>query len=185
VEAITWEAEDGNGDALQYGLYFRSSPKGPWIPLKEKLTENSFQWDTRAVGDGQYQVKVVASDAAVNPPGQGRTGARVSDPVVVDNTSPVIGDLKTKAQGGQVTVSASVVDRTGTVASVEYSVDSGADWQAVLPSDNIFDSPEETVQWTVPNLSPGAHQITLRATDAKGNHGYETVFVNIEAQAGK
>jgi hypothetical protein len=68
---------------------------------------------------------------------------------------------------------------------MEYSVDSGGDWQAVLPSDNIFDSPEETVDFTVPKLSAGAHQITLRAGDAKGNHAYETVFVNIEAQAGK
>jgi hypothetical protein len=82
-------------------------------------------------------------------------------------------------------VRASNVDRTTTVASFEYSVDSGADWQAVLPSDNIFDGPEEKVDFTIPRLAAGAHQITLRAGDAKGNHAYETVFVNIEAQAGK
>jgi hypothetical protein len=185
VETITWEAEDANTDSLQYSLYFRNGPKAPWILLKDKLTEPTFQWDTRTVADGRYEIKVVASDTAANPPGQGRTGSRVSDPMLVDNTSPAIGDLKSKAQGSNVTVSASIADRTSTVASVEYSVDSGADWQAVLPSDNIFDSPEEKVQLTVSNLSPGTHQITLRATDAKGNHGYETVFVNIEAQAGK
>jgi len=71
------------------------------------------------------------------------------------------------------------------VASFEYSIDSSGDWQAVLPSDNIFDGPEEKVDFTISKLTPGAHQITLRAGDAKGNHAYETVLVNIEAQAGK
>ena len=41
------------------------------------------------------------------------------------------------------------------------------------------------MDFTVPKVSAGAHPITLRAGDAKGNHAYETVFVNIEAQAGK
>ena len=52
------------------------------------------------MADGRYEVKVVASDAAANPPGQGKTASRVSDPVVVDNTPPVIGDLKATEQGG-------------------------------------------------------------------------------------
>ena len=43
----------------------------------------------------------------------------------------------------------------------------------------------ETKDGVVRRHAAGAHQITLRAGDAKGNHAYETVFVNIEAQAGK
>ena len=50
----------------------------------------------------------------------------------------------------------------------------------VLPVDNIFDSPEETVSFTTPGLKPGQHQITLRATDAKGNQAFQTLFVNIK-----
>jgi hypothetical protein len=185
VEPITWEAEDANGDALQYSLYFRTSSKAPWILLKDKLTENHFDWETRNVADGRYTIKVVASDELANLPGQGRTSTRVSDPVVVDNTPPVIGDLKADPAGSTARIRASIVDRTSTVASFEYSIDSSSDWQAVLPSDNIFDAPEEKVDFTISKLTPGAHQITLRAGDAKGNHAYETVLVNIEAQAGK
>jgi hypothetical protein len=185
VEAITWEAEDTNGDALQYSLYFRSGSKAPWILLKDKLTENHFDWDTRGVADGRYEIKIIASDELANVPGQGRTASRVSDPIVVDNTPPVIGDIKSETKGSTAHLQASLVDRTTTVASFEYSVDSGGDWQAVLPSDNIFDGPEEKVDFTISKLTPGAHQITLRAGDAKGNHAYETVLVNIEAQAGK
>jgi hypothetical protein len=185
VENITWDAEDTNGDALQYSLYFRTGSKAPWILLKDKLAENHFDWETRGVADGRYAIKVTASDELANVPGQGRTASRVSDPIVVDNTPPVIGDIKTEIKGGSARITASIADRMSTVASFEYNVDSSGDWQAVLPSDNIFDGPEEKVDFTLSKLTPGAHQITLRAGDAKGNHAYETVLVNIEAQAGK
>jgi len=68
-----------------------------------------------------------------------------------------------------------------TVAGLMYSVDSSTDWQTVLPSDKIADSPEETYGFAVPALSPGAHQITVRATDAYGNQAFEAVTVTIEA----
>ena len=35
-----------------------------------------------------------------------------------------------------------------TVASLDYSIDSNADWQSVLPVDKIADSPEETYDFT-------------------------------------
>jgi hypothetical protein len=36
------------------------------------------------------------------------------------------------------------------------------------------------VEFTVRGLSAGSHQVTLRATDAKGNQGFETVIVTVE-----
>ena len=78
-----------------------------------------------------------------------------------------------------------VVDRTSVVAALEYAVDSGREWQTILPLDNIFDGPEERATFTVPGLSPGQHQLTLRATDAKGNPAFENVFVNVEAPAAR
>jgi hypothetical protein len=179
-QVIAWEASDGNGDALQYSLFFRRSSSGPWILLKDKLTEPQFEWDTRSVADGRYEVKVVASDANANPPGQGKTASRLSDPVVVDNTPPLIGDLKWAQKGEAVHLDFKIVDETSTVAACDFSIDSNRDWQMVLPVDNIFDSPEETVAFSTPGLSAGQHQITLRATDAKGNQAFQTVFVNIK-----
>ncbi len=181
VQTIAWEAEDANGDTLQYSLYFRTGIKAPWILLKEKLTENHFDWDTRTVADGRYEVKVVASDSTSNPPGQGKTGTRVSNPFVIDNTAPVLGDVKSSVKGSAVTIEAKAVDRTSIVSAIDYAVDSNSDWQMVLPSNKMFDSPEESVNFTVRGLSAGAHQITLRATDAKGNQTFETVLVTIEA----
>jgi hypothetical protein len=127
-------------------------------------------------------VKVVANDSAANPPGQGKTGSRVSDPFIVDNTPPVIGDIKWSVTGKNVKFDARIVDRTTTVASCEYSVDSTTDWQAVLPVDNIYDSPEAKVSLTIGPLAAGPHQITLRAADAKGNMAYETILVTVEKE---
>ena len=179
-QTIAWEASDPNNDALQYTLYFRRLPAGPWIVLKDKVTDAQLDWDTRSVADGRYVVKVVASDANANPIGQGLTASRVSDPVVVDNTPPAIGDLKWIQKGESAQVDFKIVDETSTVAACDFSIDSSRDWQMVLPVDNIFDSPEETVSFSTPGLKPGQHQITLRATDAKGNQAFQTVFVTIK-----
>ena len=139
-----------------------------------------YDWDTRTVADGRYEVKVIASDAGSNPPGTGKTASRVSDPITVDNTPPVIGDVKSQQQGADIHITLKVVDRTSTVAAVDYSVDSSKDWQFVLPTDQIYDSPEETVAFSIPNLKPGQHQVTLRATDSKGNQSFENLFVNVQ-----
>ena len=66
-------------------------------------------------------MKVVASDAAANVAGKGLTASRVSDPVLVDNTPPVIGDLKSEQHGADIKVSFRVVDHTGVVAAGDYS----------------------------------------------------------------
>jgi hypothetical protein len=179
MQTISWDASDPNNDTLSYNLYFRRVGQEPWILLKEKLSEATFEWNTRQVADGRYEVRVVASDAASNPPGQGKTASRISDPILIDNTPPAIGDLKWKQIAAAIQIDLKAVDRTSTVASVEYSVDSSKEWQLVLPVDGIYDSQEEAVSFTLKNLPAGPHQVALRATDIKGNQAFENVFINI------
>jgi len=124
---------------------------------------------------------VEASDAASNHPGQGKTTSRVSDSYVVDNTPPAIGDLKCDVNGQDVKISFRAQDATSIIASADYTVDSSDDWQAVLPVDNIFDSPDETVAFTIKGLTPGTHQVTIRAVDARGNQALQTLVVKIDS----
>jgi hypothetical protein len=183
TESISWEASDPNNDELMYSLYFRKGSRSPWILLKDKLKDASYEWDTRSASDGWYELKVVASDELANPPGAGRETSRISDPVLVDNTPPVISDLKGKGGAGDVRVEFSSVDRTSTLASFGYTVDSSEQWQSVLPSDKIADSPDENVNFSISGLKPGVHQIAVRATDAKGNQAVATVNVTVDAPA--
>jgi hypothetical protein len=177
-QTITWDASDPNDDNLVYSLYFRTGG-GPWILLKDNLTDSTYTWDTHGVADGRYEVKVVASDELANPVGQGKTTSRMSDPLVVDNTPPVIGDLQTSVNGNSAEIKLRATVQNGTIASMEYSVDSNDNWQTVLPVDNIFDRPEESVDLAVSHLTAGVHQITLRATDSSGNVAYQTVNVTV------
>jgi WD40 repeat protein len=178
---ISWDAADPNNDALQYSVYYRQGFAGPWILLKDKLTDATLDWDSRSVPDGQYVVKVVASDAAANPVGQGKTASRISDPVYIDNTPPVIGDLTWSQQAGGAKLKFRVVDAASEIANVEYSVDSSTDWQMAPSSDNIFDSPAESVELTLTGLKPGEHQVSLRATDDHGNQSYQSVLITADA----
>jgi hypothetical protein len=80
-------------------------------------------------------------------------------------------------------ISLTAVDRTSTIARIEYAVDAADDWQTVLPSDTICDGPEERATWTLPGLKPGPHQVAIRVTDARGNRAVQTVPVTIGENA--
>lgn len=181
TQTISWDASDPNNDTLTYTLYFRLDQNGPWILLKDNLKDTSFEWDTHTVADGRYQVKVIASDALSNQPGEGKTATRVSDYFVVDNTPPTIGDITDKIIANDVSISLRAQDLTSIIAAVEYTVDSSDQWQTVLPIDRIYDSQNEEVAFTIKGLSPGTHQVAVRTTDSRGNQALQTITVKIEA----
>jgi hypothetical protein len=181
AQTITWDASDPNGDSLVYTLFFRRGSHAPWILLKDRLTQLTYEWDTRTVADGEYQVKVVASDALANAPGEGKTTSRISDPFVVDNTPPTIGDVDWKVAGGAATISLRAQDQISTIASVEYALDSNDEWQTVLPVSGIFDSLDEQVKFSVTGLTPGEHQVTIRATNTRGTQALHTIVIKVES----
>ena len=184
-QTISWEASDPNDDELAYSLYFRNGSQAPWILLKDKVKEPTYEWDTRSVADGRYEIKIVASDELANASGTGRSTSRVSDPLVVDNTPPVLGNLTASSGAGEARIKCDAFDRTSTLAGFAWSVDSSQDWQTVLPSDKIADSPEESLDFSIKGLKSGPHQIAVRATDARGNQTMQTVAVTIDPPATK
>lgn len=173
---ISWDAADANADTLQYAIQYRTLPGGEWITIKDKLADATFEWDTRTVADGRYELRITASDATGNAPGTGKSSSRVSDALVVDNTPPVIGDVAAgPVANGSARVEFTVIDRTGTVQKLEYTLDGRDDWQTALPSDTITDSPKEAYALSVNGLKDGPHHLALRATDSSGNQTFLTV----------
>ena len=184
MKTITWTSTDANGDAVRYTLSTRSAPGQPWVTLAKDLTDATFSWDTRRVADGRYEVRVEASDALANAPGAGKTASRVSDPVLIDNTPPAIGDIKVSKNNGKTNVDLRVADRAGMIASLEYAMDGDEHWQTVLPSDMLDDSPDE--QYTIVLPDPTAKEasetrvVSLRARDENGNIAHESVTIRPE-----
>jgi hypothetical protein len=173
---IDWEADDPNGDRLRYTIEVR--PYGssqPFVKIADDLDSTSYEWDTRTAADGRYTVRVTASDKLDNVTGGAKTATRISDPVVVDNTPPTIKDPTVEQSGPKTLLVKTVVtDNLTPVSDFRYAIDSAKDWKLVLPEDAIFDSTNESILFKIPDLSTGAHVLTIRATDGQGNTRYVT-----------
>ncbi len=169
ARSFQWQAEDRNGDTLEYAIYYRALNENTFRLLKDKLRENFYTIDGATLADGRYVVKIIASDAPDNPLGQALTGERLSEPVDIDNTPPV-------PRGGNSVAGANsravfeVIDATGKVKRADVSIN-GSPWTPVFPDDGIADSGNERYTVQIPSLGPGEHTVSLRAFDGSGNVG--------------
>ena len=175
--SLQWQAEDRNGDTLEYAVYYRALGEGAFHLLKDRLRDNFFTVDGATLGDGRYVFRVEASDAPDNSVGAALTGDRTSEPVDVDNTPPAVRALgEASVAGERVRVRFQVEDAGGMVRRADVSVDGGA-WRTVFPEDGIADSPRETFALELPLAGAGEHTISLRGLDAGGNAGSARVLV--------
>jgi len=177
ARSFQWQAEDRNGDTIEYAIYYRGLNDQTFRLLKDKLRDTFYTIDGATLADGRYVIKVVASDAPDNPAGQKLTGERLSEPVDIDNTPPVIKTLSPpQILSDTVRVVFSVDDATGKVKRGDASIDGGV-WSPVFPDDGIADSGHEVYTVEFPVTAAGEHTISLRAFDASGNVGTLSVTV--------
>src|SRR6266851_5708149 len=90
ARSFQWQAEDRNNDTLEYAIYYRALNETTFRLLKDKLRDNFYTIDGATLADGRYIIKITASDAPDNPPGEALSGERLSEPVDIDNTPPVV-----------------------------------------------------------------------------------------------
>ncbi len=165
---VTWLANDPNDDKLVYDVFYRGQSETLWKLLREDVRENVIAWDTAAMPDGRYNLKVVASDRPSNPMELALSGERESRSFQVDNTPPSISAAQaTRSQGGhQITFQAG--DDSSMVQKVEYAVDSGR-WHVVFPIDGISDSKQESFDFSLTGFSDGVHTLVVKVTDRLNN----------------
>ena len=177
ARSFQWQAEDRNSDTLEYAIYYRALNEQTFRLLKDKLRDNFYTIDGATLADGRYVIKVIASDAPDNPSGQKLTGERLSEPVDIDNTPPVV---KVTGQPqftrDSVRVVFAVDDATGKVKKADASLN-GAAWLPVFPDDGIADSGHEVYSVDFGELGPGEHTISLRTFDSSGNIGTLSITV--------
>lgn len=171
ARSFQWQAEDRNGDTLEYSLYYRSLNDNTFRLLKDKVRDNFFTIDGATLADGRYAIKIVASDGPDNPPGKALTGERVSEPIDIDNTPPIVRAAGQPQSGiDRSRLAFDVDDATGRVKRADVSID-GSSWNPTFPEDGIADSARERYSIDLTQLSPGEHTISLRAFDNSGNVG--------------
>lgn len=185
--AVLWSAHDDNDDELRYAVYFRGENQREWLLLKDELDQKYYSWDTTAMPDGAYYLKIVASDATSNPPNAALKTERESERFEIDNTPPVIQKLEASATGMNADRSKGVsydfsftaTDAASSIEKAQYSVD-GGEWILLAPAQGISDNKTESYSFTVRGLTPGEHTVAVRAYDRFENVGAGKTTVQIK-----
>jgi len=175
MQGARWKAGDANGDSVQYTVEIRGKNETAWKPLKKEVADRQFSWDSSAFPDGEYVLRVSATDAESNPPGKGLTDSLESEPFLIDNTPPVIRGLSAGMSGNRVTITFTATDAATILTKAEYSINA-AEWVFLEPSTKLSDSKEHTYSVTVDRPS-GELTIAVRVTDEYENHAVEKTLL--------
>jgi len=182
-KTVSWKATDPNDDLMAVDLYYRGVDETEWKKLnREQIrNESSYSWDTSRVPDGYYVLKLTAGDSPVRPKDEALTDEKVTFPVLIDNTPPVVVRLAARRQpDGSYVLTGTAEDTLSQIAKIEVS-HNAEDWVPVFPSDGIFDSPQEPFSYTTKALAPGEHVFVFAATDSSGNTGSAKIVVAVQA----
>jgi hypothetical protein len=171
VVHLAWKVDNPDSDELRYRVAFRREGQVRWLDAtrpEDVLTKPELDWDTTALPEGSYRVRVEASDETANPPSDVTHHTLESAPVLVDNTPPVFRSIALTARR----LKAEVVDGVGPIARVEVAVDGRLDWRPLAPVDGLYDTAAEAIDADITPLlppTPGPHVVAVRAYDAAGN----------------
>jgi hypothetical protein len=170
-------------DSLKQMLEANSSQKtlsggiaNNWIG---SLRVTSKSWDTNAVPDGTYRLKVMATDRASNPV-DAQIAEVISEPFVICNTPPsvTLSPAPTVASDKTVTITGAAIQSMIAVAAVQYRVD-GGEWVAAVPKDGLFDSPQESFTATTQPLASGKHTIEVEVFNTAGGRSSQKLEVQV------
>ncbi|MEO6725470.1 MAG: hypothetical protein ABIU20_10160, partial [Blastocatellia bacterium] len=178
--SLQWQAEDRNGDTLEYSVFYRSANTNNYYPLKAGFRENYFTVDANSLPDGRYLFKIVASDGPSNPASLALSDDQETEVIEIDNTPPTVMVDVPRPAGNNANNNVEVLfrasDATSIIKRAEYQFD-GGQWKSIFPVDGIADSKREEFRVTMQLPDTRPHVIAFRAFDANANVGSAQVAV--------
>jgi sugar lactone lactonase YvrE len=172
---VRWLANDDNGDTLLFKVEIRGATESTWKLLKDKLREHYYSWDSTAFPDGKYFVRITASDALSNPPGQALTASADSEPFLIDNAPPEITGLTGAVSGSKIDLRFHVKDALTTLGKAEYSIN-GSEWMVVEPTTRLTDSLEHDYRVQL-DRGVGEATVAVRVSDENDNQSVAKIVV--------
>ena len=171
-----WSAADDNQDPLSFTIHIRGVGETEWKLLKENVREKHLSWDSTAYPDGEYRVRVTASDLPANPKHEALSSSLESEILLIDNTGPRISSLTATRSGNRLTIRWRAADALSWIEKAEYSLD-GGEWLVVAPRGAVSDSRELDYELTLDAVAPGEHTIAVRVEDEYANQSVEKAVV--------
>ncbi len=177
ARSLTWNAEDRNGDKLEYAVYYREAGENTFKLLKENLTDNFYTIDGYSLADGRYVFKIAVSDALSNPNGLALRDEKVSEPFEIDNSAPTVSAVgQPQIMNDKARVVFEAADAASYLIKAEYSIN-GGEWKTVYADDGISDSPRERYTMEILVPAAGEYSVALRVFDANGNVGNARILI--------
>jgi hypothetical protein len=163
--AISSDSVDSGAGVASAEFQRRPAGGGAWTPVDTDTTAPySVAWDTTALADGDYDLRVVTSDEA------GNSLTSATRTVTVDNTAPSSATLDALAaairNGQQLTGSAA--DAGSGVDSLTYLFCEGTSCTPSTPIGSSTTGPTYGVTWSS-QPADGEVRVLVRATDRAGN----------------
>lgn len=175
--SLTWKIDNQDKDELRYRLQYRLLGTDNWFDLLkpgEKLSKETYNWETSDLPEGRYRVRVTASDEISNPPDRVTKDVRESGVVLIDNTPPVIDGLVVTAGHLQ----GIALDGVGPIARIEVSLAGSDEWLPFFPADGIFDEQREEFDVDLKNTAKTLPAlVSVRVYDKAGNFVVRSALV--------
>ncbi len=175
--ALSWKLDNPDKDELRYRLQYRLLGTNHWFDVlkpNEKLTKESYSWETSDLPEGRYRVRVVATDELANPPDRATRDERESGVILVDNTPPTLDGLV--AAGTRLRGIAQ--DGVGPIARLEIALAGSDEWVPFFPADGIFDEQREELDADVKNMVKALPALlTVRVYDKASNFVVRSVLL--------
>ena len=174
---MTWKVDNPDKDDLRYRLQYRQVGSNAWFDLlkpQEKLTKDSYSWETSDLPEGRYRLRLVATDELSNPPDRVTRDEMESSVILVDNTPPVVDGLKVAGKH----VQGVAIDGVGPIARIELSLAGSDEWTPFYPTDGIFDEQREEFDADVSKIAPTVPALlSLRVYDKANNYVIRSVML--------
>jgi len=166
LQTLAWKAEDADADQLTYTLSYRRDGQADWRVLRAGLLDTIYVWDTTAMADGRYVVRVEAADDLSNAADRVLRGHLDSESLTIDNTPPAL-SISISRENARARLVVEARDAMSPIEKLEYSV-AGGPWQLVYPIDGLADAPTERYEIVLPEGREAA-DVVIRATDLLQN----------------
>lgn len=163
---VSWKVIDPDGDPAQTQLFYKPLNAEKWISFtgENHIKESHYTINLKNLADGQYRLKLTATDRRFNDPGAGFATSEIIGPILVDNTQPSFENFSLTNDE----LAFRAADETSRILIAQYRIN-GNHWQTIWPEDKVYDQKTESFSLNMPRDVESGDIVEVRLLDEGGN----------------